>query len=123
MNIIIDTHIFLWLIYEPQKVNKKHFSYLEDSSNNLYLSSISVAEMMIKKSLGNLDIDFDLFEIILDMDIEILDFNAKSALLLATLPFHHKDPFDRMIISQSMSNGFKIISEDKKFKMYSCELI
>ncbi|MCV6606572.1 MAG: hypothetical protein OIF32_00015 [Campylobacterales bacterium] len=49
MNIIIDTHIFLWLVYEPEKVNKNYMNYLEDTTNKIYLSSISIAEMMIKK--------------------------------------------------------------------------
>ena len=123
MNIIIDTHIFLWLIYDTKKVNKSHFEYLEDADNAIYLSSISIAEMMIKKSLGNLDIKFDMFEMVEDMGIKILDFDGFSALTLGTLPYHHKDPFDRMIISQAKSTGYKIISNDRKFSMYDCELL
>lgn len=123
MNIIIDTHIFLWLAYEPEKIDSKHFEYLEDLENRLYLSSISIAEMMIKKSLGNLQIDFDIIQLSKEMGIEILDFDAKSALLLGTMPFYHKDPFDRMIIAQSISNNYYIFSVDRKFSQYNCKLI
>jgi len=123
LNIIIDTHIFLWLIYDTKKVKKVYYEYLKDSHNDIYLSSISIAEMMIKKSLGNLDIKFDMLEMIEDMGVKILDFDGVSALNLATLPYHHKDPFDRMIISQAKSRGYKIISNDKKFSLYDCELL
>jgi PIN domain nuclease of toxin-antitoxin system len=123
MHIIIDTHLFLWLLYEPKKVSKKHLKYLKDLDNTLYLSSISVAEIMIKKSLGNLDVEFDLFEVTQKMGLEMLDFDAKSALLLGILPFHHRDPFDRMIISQSLANKYKIITNDNKFSFYECELL
>ncbi len=97
--------------------------YLEDRENTLYLSAMSIAEMMIKKSLGNLELAFDMLKMIEEMGIEILDFDGKSALHLGTLPFHHRDPFDRMIISQAISNGYRLMSEDQKFKMYDCDLI
>ncbi len=123
MNIIIDTHIFLWLIYNTQKVNKNYMKYIEDLDNTIYISSISIAEIMIKKSIGSLDVDCDMFEVIDQMGLEILDFDGSSALYLGTLPFHHRDPFDRMIISQAISNKYQIISVDNKFIKYDCELI
>ncbi len=123
MNILIDTHIFLWLVYEPEKVSDVHMRYLEDTTHNIYLSTISIAEMMIKKSLGNLDIDFDILAMADEMGLEILDFDALSALGLYSLPFHHRDPFDRMIISQAISNNYLIITKDSKFGYYECRLL
>jgi len=123
MKIIIDTHIFLWLVYETKKIQPYYWRYLEDRDNTIYLSSISIAEMMIKKSIGNLEIEFDMLEMIEDMGVEILNFDGASALHLATLPFHHRDPFDRMIISQSIEHNYKVMSDDAKFKMYDCKLI
>ena len=123
MNIIIDTHIFLWLIYDTKKIKPEYMKYLEDRSNAIYLSSMSIAEMMIKKSIGSLEIKFDMLEMISEMGLEILDFDGKSALYLGVLPFHHRDPFDRMIISQAISNDYRLMSVDKKFTMYDCNLI
>ena len=123
MNIIIDTHIFLWLAGDLKKVNDKYMRYIEDTNNNIYLSSLSIAEIMIKKSIGNLDFDGDILLILDEMGIDVLDFDANSALVLGTLPFHHRDPFDRMIISQAITKQYKIISVDKKFKLYNCELL
>ena len=57
------------------------------------------------------------------MSIEVLEFDAKSAVLLKDLPFYHKDPFDRMIIAQAITNNLKILTYDEKFKFYNCEII
>ena len=123
MNILIDTHIFLWLASDISKVSQKHFEYIKDIKNNIYISSMSIAEIMIKKSIGNLDFEADILAILEEMGIEVLDFDAHSALLLGTLPFYHRDPFDRMIISQAIAAKYKIISVDAKFKNYNCKLL
>lgn len=123
MNVLIDTHIFLWLMFDTKKISSKHMKILQDTSNNIFLSSLSIAEIMIKKSLNKLDVEFDL-EYVLDLfDMKILDFNAKSALLLHLLPYYHHDPFDRMIITQAISHKYKIISVDNKFAKYECDLL
>jgi len=123
MNIIIDTHIFLWLASDVKKINKKYMQYLEDTDNNIYLSSLSIAEIMIKQSIGTLDFDADILMILDEMGVEVINFDGYSALLLGSLPFHHRDPFDRMIISQAITKKYKIISVDRKFKLYDCELL
>lgn len=87
------------------------------------MSSISIAEIMIKKLIVNLDFEADILAILDEMCIEILDFDANSALFLGTLPFHHQYPFDRMIISQAITHNYKVISVDTKFKNYDCELL
>jgi len=123
MNIIIDTHIFLLLAADLKKISQKHLKYIKNIDNNVYLSSLSIAEIMIKKSIGNLDFDGDILMILDEMAIDILDFDANSALLLGSLPFYHRDPFDRMIISQAITKKYKIISADRKFKLYNCKLL
>ncbi len=123
MNIIIDTHIFLWLAANLKKISRKHMQYIENTDNNIYLSSLSIAEIMIKKSIGSLDFDGDILIILDEMGIDIIDFDATSALMLGTLPFHHRDPFDRMIISQAITKKYKIISMDRKFQLYNCKLL
>ncbi len=123
MDILIDTHIFLWLAGAPEKINKKHMQLLENLNNNIYLSVISIVEIMIKKSIENLHYDADILELLDQMGIEVLNFDIKSALLLEKLPLHHKDPFDRMIIAQAISNNYKIITADNKFKFYECQLL
>ena len=123
MKIIIDTHIFLWALSEPSKLEKSKRDQIELLSNTIYVSAISVTEIMIKSSIGKLTIDFDVLEMIEKSGFEQLDFTASDALGLKEMPFHHKDPFDRMLIAQAQANGFFIMSDDNKFTMYDCKLI
>ena len=123
MKIIIDTHIFLWSISDPSKLDKQKRDAIQTMSNIVYVSSISIAEITIKASIGKLICDFDPVEIALESGFEILDFKGKDALLLQDMPFHHKDPFDRMLIAQGLSNGYPIVTDDAKFLSYDCKVI
>ncbi len=78
---------------------------------------------MIKSSIGKLKIDFNPKELALKSGCELLDFTASDALLLKDIPFYHKDPFDRMIIAQAVSNNYYIMSNDLKFNHYDCRVI
>jgi PIN domain nuclease of toxin-antitoxin system len=123
MKIIVDTHIFLWLLNAPEKINQKYMKQLESTENTIYLSPISVAELMIKKSIEKIEFDFDVLSVAADMGLEVLPFDGMDAIGLGALPFHHKDPFDRMIISQAIAKNYYIISDDGKFGLYDCRLI
>ncbi len=122
MKIIIDTHIFLWAITDSPKLTKKQTQALQTLSNTIYLSSISITELMIKSSIGKLTINFDPIAIAKESGFELLDYNADDAIVLKELPFHHKDPFDRMLISQAMNRKYKIMTADNKFVDYDCGL-
>jgi len=123
VKIILDTHIFLWALSEPDRLTDKHRFELEALSNIVYVSSISIAELMIKSSIGKLKVDFDPIEMVKESGFELLDFTAKDAFYLKELPFHHKDPFDRMIICQGLNNKIKIMTNDSKFESYDCKLV
>lgn len=122
MNIIIDTHIFLWALTDPFKINDAKRSALEDLLNTIYVSAVTIAELMIKASLGKLQIDFDPVAMAKESGFELLNFSAEAALLLRDLPFHHRDPFDRMLIAQSMADNCPIMTEDPKIAIYNCRL-
>jgi PIN domain nuclease of toxin-antitoxin system len=123
MNIIIDTHIFLWALSDPSKLSDSKCSVLEDLSNTIYVSSITVAELMIKTSLGKLQIDFNPVEMASESGFALLGFSAEVALLLKNLPFHHKDPFDRMLIAQSLADNYPLMTGDPKISRYGCRTI
>lgn len=123
MNIIIDTHIFLWALSSPEKLSISKRSVLEDLLNTIYVCSVSIAEIMIKASLGKLRIDFNPVEMAIESGFALLDFNAEAALLLKDMPFHHKDPFDRMLIAQSLAENYHIMSDDPKIALYNCQLL
>jgi PIN domain nuclease of toxin-antitoxin system len=123
MNIIIDTHIFLWALADPSKLTKNKREQLELLSNTIYVSAITVTELMIKSSIGKLEIAFDVLGMIEKSGFEHLSYSSSDALKLKKMPFHHKDPFDRMLIAQAQENNFFIMSDDNKFSMYDCKLL
>jgi len=123
LNILIDTHIFLWAISNPDHLKSHHRAELETQANMVYLSAISVAELMIKSLIGKLEINFDPVAVALETGFQLLSFSGNDALQLKELPFHHKDPFDRMLISQARSNNYAIMTDDSKFSLYDCRLI
>ncbi|HHD73031.1 MAG TPA: PIN domain-containing protein, partial [Epsilonproteobacteria bacterium] len=81
------------------------------------------AELMIKSSIGKLQIDFDPLVVAKESGFELLEFSAEDALALKEMPFHHRDPFDRMLISQAINRKFSLMSDDGKFKKYGCQLL
>ena len=123
MRIIIDTHIFLWAISEPSKLSKKQRDEIETAANIIYVSSVSVTELMIKASIGRLEVNYDPISIAKESGFELLDFSAEDALALKELPFHHRDPFDRMLVSQALNRKYALMTDDGKILQYDCRLI
>ncbi len=123
MKILVDTHIFIWLLSSPEKLNQRRKYALESRANEIFLSAMSIAEMMIKHSIGKICIDFNAIEMASAMSVEVLNFAGQEAMLLGQLPFHHRDPFDRMIIAQSLVHGIPIMTDDPKFHLYDCKVL
>ncbi len=123
MKILIDTHVFLWMLSWPEKLDEKRRYELESPSNEVFLSAMSIAELMIKSSIGKIKIEFDPMEMAEKMRVDILGFSGIHAMALGSLPLFHKDPFDRMIIAQALCNNLALMSDDSKFVDYNCKLI
>jgi PIN domain nuclease of toxin-antitoxin system len=82
-----------------------------------------VAELTIKASIGKLPLPFDPVEMIERSGFEMLDFSGHDALRLQNMPFHHRDPFDRMLMAQALTHDLYLMSRDEKFTAYGCKLI
>jgi PIN domain nuclease of toxin-antitoxin system len=123
VKILIDTHIFLWVLSSPEKLDEKRRYTIESRANEIFLSSMSIAELMIKHSIGKINIDFDPLTMAEKSGIEIMNLSGTDAVLLGTMPFHHKDPFDRMIIAQALTNKCPIMTDDLKFMKYECKIL
>ncbi|KAF0192185.1 MAG: PilT domain-containing protein [bacterium] len=123
MKILIDTCSFLWFIEDNPKLSSVAKSLIEDEDNEIFLSIISVWEIAIKTSIGKLSITDTLSEFIKTQlkvnDIKLLNISLEDTYLVSSLPFHHKDPFDRLIISQAITGKLPIISYDSIFDSYS----
>ncbi len=123
MKLLLDTHIFLWAVADPGRLSVAQRREIEDPTNTIYLSAVSVSELVIKASLGKLSLEFDLLAIAEKSGFEPLDFSAKDALLLKDLPFHHRDPFDRMLIAQAQARDLFIATQDPTFALYNCRVL
>ena len=123
MKLLLDTHTFLWALSEPNRLSKKQITAMEDPTNKVYVSSISITEIAIKASLGKLKLSFDPIDAAERSGFEMLDFSAKDALLLKDLPFHHRDPFDRMLITQALSRKLIFVTQDSLMDPYDCRTL
>ena len=123
MKLLLDTYAFLWALSEPNRLSKKQIDAMEDPTNKVYVSSISITEIAIKASLGKLELSFDPIDAAERSGFEMLDFSAKDALLLKDLPFHHRDRFDRMLITQAMSRKLIFVTQDSLMDPYDCRTL
>jgi PIN domain nuclease of toxin-antitoxin system len=122
MTYLLDTHAFLWFINDDLLLSAAAKSLIEDPENAIYLSAASVWEMAIKVSLGKLEMPAPFTDFVNEQlhenSITLLEIKTSHAGIVATLPFHHRDPFDRLIIAQSQSEAFPIIGRDEIFDRY-----
>lgn len=121
MKYLIDTHVLIWFLEGNLEIPEKTRLIIKDESNEIFVSIASFWEMAIKIGLGKLILPKDLKGIIEDtksLNISTLQIKEEHVLKIIELPFIHKDPFDRIIISQSIIENMKIISKDEIFKDY-----
>ena len=116
---IIDTHILLWLLSEPEKLTATAKKILRE--DELYISMASLWEIAIKQSNGKLDLPFspeELYAICLERDIQVKQILPSHLNQLKNLPKIHNDPFDRLIICQSIAENIPILTHDGKIPLY-----
>ena len=127
MNLLLDTHTFIWWADVPEKLSANALTALEDENNRLILSVVSVWEMQIKSQLMKLKLSLPLKDLIESQqqanELEILPVRIEHVLALDSLPLHHKDPFDRLLVAQSMVEQTAIVSIDSKLSAYSVSLL
>jgi len=127
MNLLLDTHAFIWWATEPEKLSPQARAHCEDDNNNLLLSVDSVWEMQIKLQLGKLKLDDPLRAFIEYQqqadDLRILPIDIEHVFALDNLPLHHKDPFDRIIVAQANVEELFVVSKDEIFSAYPVKLI
>jgi len=119
LRLLLDTAALIFSIESPSRLSKRAHTVLSNPENIRELSSVSLAEIAIKKTLGKLNISAEIARQALDdMDIRILPFNAEHAFRLFALPTHHRDPFDRQIIAQAFSEDIPVVTSDGQFRLY-----
>lgn len=126
MRYLLDTQILLWVFGESDKLTTAATRIIKDQKNNLYVSKASFWEVAIKINIGKLTLPFELDVLVQETvsnDIEILEIEMSHILKVVNLPLHHRDPFDRLIISQTIAEDIPVISSDDKFSLYGIKRI
>jgi PIN domain nuclease of toxin-antitoxin system len=122
VKLLLDAHVWLWLQASPSRLHPSVLSLLEDTSRSLHLSVASMWEIAIKFSIGKLDLPQPPSQYVPDRlrvnGVAPLAVSQDHALAVAELPLHHRDPFDRLLVAQSMSEGFELLTVDRVFEPY-----
>ncbi len=122
MKLLLDTHVFLWTLIEDKRLSRKARRAFLDTKNQLYLSAVSLWEIGIKVSLGKLALRDGWLTLIGNEmkrnTIQWLNIEMPHCEQVSRLPFHHRDPFDRMLIAQAMVERMAVMTGDARFSDY-----
>jgi PIN domain nuclease of toxin-antitoxin system len=123
VRLLLDTHAFLWFILDDPQLSANADALISDPDNDVEISPASYWELAIKISIGKYSLPepFDVFvdREIAANDFQILHVEPKHTAVVSTLPFHHKDPFDRLLVAQAQVEGIPIISGDSALDDYA----
>jgi PIN domain nuclease of toxin-antitoxin system len=121
MKLLLDTHTFIWWDSDPKRLSAPALAALRDPVNSIWLSVVSVWEIVIKVDLGNMTLRIPLPDIInqqLANGLQILSIGLSHVLAVEGLPTVHKDPFDRLLVAQSSIEGAELVTKDPVFNAY-----
>jgi PIN domain nuclease of toxin-antitoxin system len=125
MKYLIDTHILIWFIEGNKQLAEKARVLIANPTNDIYVSQASLWEITIKISIGKLSLSISIGELELFLvthQFQILETKFSHYEILQYLPFHHQDPFDRLIIAQAKAEDYVVITQDERFKLYDVKL-
>ncbi len=127
MRILLDTHALLWWDDDPTKLSDTARAAIEEETNTVFISVVNAWEIQIKVQLGKLGLTKPLSDIIQTQQatngFELLPVGLSHVFALDRLPFHHKDPFDRLLIAQAIHEDLTLISNDARFSRYPATVL
>lgn len=123
MKLLLDTHAALWWLADDARIGHDAERELSDSTNRVLLSAAVIWEVAIKRSLGKLQAPADLAQTLLDAGAQPLPVTLDHAAAVEALPWHHRDPFDRLLVSQALTEGVAIVSQDARLQPYGVSLV
>lgn len=123
MRLLLDTHVLLWWAADDARLSRSWRQLIGDPEHDIFVSAISVAEISIKASLGKLTAPDELLPDLEDSGFLSLPLEAEHAARLRDLPWHHRDPFDRMLIGQAQVEQLTVATVDPQFAAYEVALL
>ncbi len=125
MRILLDTHVWLWMWGEPERLRNAARTIIEDPANELHVSAVSAWEIATKFEAGRLKLPTSAEAWLSDpkhrRDVTELSITFDHVIRAATLPAHHRDPFDRMLVAQAQAEGLTVASADRMLELYDVE--
>lgn len=122
MKLLLDTHVLLWSATAPDRLASRARSALEDGSHEVLVSLVSAWEIAIKQSLGKIELALPaekwLPDVLRRTGFEVAELGVDAALRVRALDWHHRDPFDRLLIAQALEHGYTIVTHDDAFQAY-----
>lgn len=123
MRFLVDTHALLWALGEPSALSPAARDAIADPSNLIVVSSASLWECAIKASIGKLDLPEGFFDSVPEAGYEVMPIRISHLNVYRTLPMHHRDPFDRMLVAQARAEAITLISRDPEIAKYDIEIL
>ncbi len=124
MNLLLDTHTFLWAIDNNPNLSQEARAAITDGNNMVFVSAATAWEISIKKALGKLTIPGGSYLDELNVHrFTPLNITTEHALAVENLPQHHKDPFDRLLIAQAQIEKLTLVTRDSRIKQYAVQVI
>jgi PIN domain nuclease of toxin-antitoxin system len=123
VKLLLDTHTALWWLADDDQLGEHVARHLTDETNQVLLSAVVAWEVAIKRSLGKLDAPDDLVSILLGAGAQPLPVTLDHAAAVETLPWHHRDPFDRMLVAQALTEEAAIVSRDEPLSAYGVSIV
>jgi PIN domain nuclease of toxin-antitoxin system len=123
LTLLLDTSAFIWWVTEDSRLGPKARSAVADPNRSVHFSAVSAWEIAIKRSLGKLEFDGDVGSLVAREDFDELPIQIVHAVEAESLPRHHSDPFDRMLIAQSRHESLVLLTGDRVFTRYDVELM
>lgn len=123
MRLLLDTNAFLWWRAGSPRLPARVSSQIGDSHNDIVVSIAALWEIAIKRGLGKLRFLEDFEEVMADEAFDLLNITYAHLRVLSDLPQHHRDPFDRLLISQSFAERIPIVTNDRAFAAYGVNMV
>ncbi len=123
MKLLLDTHVALWWLADDDRVGGDAARQLDDASNRVLLSAAVAWEVAIKRSLGKLRAPAELTATLLGAGVQPLPITLEHASAVEALPWHHRDPFDRLLVAQAIVERATIVSHDDRLRSYDVPII
>ena len=123
MKLLLDTHAALWWLADDDRIGEKVIRHLTDDTNQVLISAVVVWEVAIKRSLGKLDAPEDLGPTLLSAGAQPLPVTLEHAAAVEKLPWRHRDPFDRLLVAQALTEDAAIVSRDEPLSEYGVAIV